>query len=67
MSNNEYITYAKRAHAMMDLALAGDSAPHVYARLAMSAAQSARVRATSFGERKECADLIREAEEVLAK
>ncbi|WPH57873.1 hypothetical protein [Mycobacterium phage WXIN] len=58
-----YADYIKRAHAHMDAALADGN--RVYARLAMSAAQSARQRSSSRLERAECADLIHEAEEVL--
>lgn len=58
-----YVDYIKRAHSHMDAALVDGN--RVYARLAMSAAQSARHRATSSVERAECADLIREAERIL--
>ena len=60
----DYLTYVKRAHALMDEALI-DRDPGL-ARQAMSAAQSARARAATSSERTECADLIREAERILA-
>lgn len=58
-----YVDYVTRAHSHMDAALITGN--RVYARLAMSAAQSARARSRSSVERAECADLIREAEAAL--
>lgn len=59
----DYITYVTQAHKLMDDAHEGRD--RVLARRAMSAAQSARARASSAAERGECADLIREAERLL--
>ena len=64
----DYITCVTTAHKRMDMALSapiGSVVQRYNARYAMSAAQSARARANSAGERAECADLIHEAERVL--
>ena len=64
----DYITYVTTAHKRMDMALSapiGSVTQRYNARYAMSAAQSARARANSSGERAECAVLIREATAVL--